>query len=169
MRYTAAFRLHEAIADAVAVEWTDADAPEASNAGWEACVRQANGDWRFADHDVDPAVVSNWRDPGVFGNIGLRYRLSPSGPWSPASRSRKSITLVAPRTAACRRPWSPRRRSPAPASSGSRSASTPGAGAASRRRPPACSGAATGRTSRARPGRATSRSRRTTGPSSAAG
>ena len=63
-RYTAAFRLHQAIADAVAVEWTDAEAPAASNAGWEACVRQANGDWRFADHDLDPAVASNWRDPG---------------------------------------------------------------------------------------------------------
>ena len=95
MMYTAAFRLHEAIADAVAVEWTDAAAPQDSNAGWEACVRLANGDWRFADHDVDPAAQSNWREPGVFANIGLRYRLSPSGPWSPASQSRKSITLAA--------------------------------------------------------------------------
>ena len=94
MRYTAAFRLHEAIAAAVAMEWTDAAAPQDSNAGWEACVQLPNGDWRFADHDVAPAAQANWRAPGVFANIGLRYRLTPSGPWSPASTSRKSITLV---------------------------------------------------------------------------
>ena len=94
MRYTAAFRLHQAIAAAVAVEWTDAAAPQDSNTGWEACVRLPNGDWRFADHDLDPAAQANWRDPGLFANIGLRYRLTPSGAWSPASTGRKAITLV---------------------------------------------------------------------------
>ena len=172
MRYTAAFRLHEAIAAAVAVEWTDAAAPQDSNAGWEACVQLPNGDWRFADHDVAPAALANWRDPGVFANIGLRYRLTPSGPWSPASTSRKSITLVGTP------PEEPPAEAPAvvtpPKLAGSgrsawRSASMPGPGAAGRRRPPRCNGAATARISPGRPGRATRRWRRTTGPRSAAG
>ena len=91
MRYTVAFRLQGALADAVAVEWTDVAAPQGSNAGWEACVRLPNGDWRFADHDA--TAPANWRDAGPFGNIGLRYRLSPSGPWSPISATRKEIVL----------------------------------------------------------------------------
>jgi hypothetical protein len=92
MRYTAAFRLRGALASAVAVEWTDAAQPRASNAGWEACVRLPNGDWRFADHD-GPAAPGSWREPGLFANIGLRYRLSASGPWSPVSATRKAIVL----------------------------------------------------------------------------
>ena len=50
MRYMAVFKLNGALANAVAVEWTEVDAPEASAAGWEACVRLPNGDWRFSSH-----------------------------------------------------------------------------------------------------------------------
>ena len=95
MRYTVAFRLRGALADAVAVEWTDAAAPQASARGWEACVRLDDGAWRFASHDIGPAAQGHWREPGLFANIGLRYRLSPAGPWSPVSESRKEIVLVA--------------------------------------------------------------------------
>ena len=95
MRYTVAFRLRGALADAVAVEWTDAADPRASAQGWEACVRMADGGWRFASHDITPGAQTYWRAPGVFGNIGLRYRLNPTGPWSPISESRKEIVLVA--------------------------------------------------------------------------
>jgi hypothetical protein len=93
MRYTAAFKLRGALAGAVAVEWTDAASPQGSNAGWEACVRLPDGDWQFADHDAGPAASANWRAAGPFPNIGLRYRLSPSGPWSPVSATRKGIVL----------------------------------------------------------------------------
>jgi hypothetical protein len=92
MRYTAVFKLNGPLAKAAAVEWTAADAPETSGAGWEACVRLPSGDWRLASHAA--AAAAQWRAPGVFGNIGLRYRLSASGPWSPVSTSRKEITLV---------------------------------------------------------------------------
>ena len=95
MRYTVAFRLRGALSEAVAVEWTDAADPQASARGWEACVRLGNGDWRFASHDIEPEAQAHWREPGLFGNIGLRYRLSPAGSWSPVSESRKEIVLVA--------------------------------------------------------------------------
>lgn len=94
MRYTVAFKLNGSLAAAAAVEWTDAQAPRDSAAGWEACVRRANGDWRFSSHDIAPEAQRHWRGPGLFGNIGLRYRLTAAGPWSPISAGRKEITLI---------------------------------------------------------------------------
>ena len=93
MRYTAAFKLTGPLAAAAAVEWTDIDAPLDSGAGWEACVKLSNGDWRLSSHAI--AGETAWRDPGLFDNIGLRYRLGANSPWSPVSASRKEIILVA--------------------------------------------------------------------------
>lgn len=95
MRQTVTVKLHGALTAAVAVEWTDVDTPLDSAAGWQACLRLANGDWRFANHGAGPDHQGHWRAPGRFANIALRYRLSASGPWSPISTSRKEITLIA--------------------------------------------------------------------------
>ncbi len=93
MKYTVIFKLSGALAQAVAVEWTDVAAPLTSGTGWEPCLRLENGDWRLSSYGVGRA--QHWRDPGVFANIGLRYRLTAGGPWSPISASRKAITIVA--------------------------------------------------------------------------
>ena len=93
-RYSAAFRLTGALAAAVAVEWTDSDAPLARGAGWEACVRLADGGWRFASHAIVAGKPGHWRGARLFANIGLRYRLSAAGPWSPVSATRKEIVLI---------------------------------------------------------------------------
>ena len=93
-RYTAAFRLTGALAAAVAVEWTEGAAPLASGDGWEACVKLPDGAWRFASHAIGTGAGAHWRGPGLFANIGLRYRLSATGPWSPVSAGRKEIVLV---------------------------------------------------------------------------
>jgi hypothetical protein len=93
-RHTAVFRLTGPLAAAVAVEWTEIPAPAGSGAGWEACVRQANGDWRFASHANVASDQRQWRGAGLFAGIGLRYRLTAAGPWSPVSASRKDIILV---------------------------------------------------------------------------
>ena len=41
------------------------------------------------------SAAAHWRAPGRFGNIGLRYRLTAGGPWSPVSADRKEIDIVA--------------------------------------------------------------------------
>lgn len=93
MKYTLVFTLRGALSDAVAVEWTDQDAPAGSGAGWEPCLRRADGTWRLSS--VDPvAAPRHRRDPGLFANIGLRYRLEATGPWSEASASRKEIVIL---------------------------------------------------------------------------
>lgn len=94
MRQTVTVRLSGALAAAVAVEWTDRAAPVDSADGWQACQRLANGDWRFASHTA--GAGAEWRAPGLFANVALRYRLTPAGPWSPISAGRKEITLVVP-------------------------------------------------------------------------
>ena len=93
MRQTVVFRLEGALAAAVAVEWTAAPAPVDSGAGWQACLRLESGDWRFTSHAAGAGL--EWREPGLFAGIALRYRLSPAGPWSPISAGRKEIVLVA--------------------------------------------------------------------------
>jgi hypothetical protein len=93
MKYTLFFTLRGALEDAVAVEWTDQDAPEGSGAGWEPCLRQADGSWRLSS--FEPATAPRHRrDPGLFANIGLRYRLEATGPWSEASASRKDFVIL---------------------------------------------------------------------------
>ncbi|WP_181164611.1 exo-alpha-sialidase [Amaricoccus solimangrovi] len=94
MRYTAVIRLGGAPAAAVAVEWTQSAAPLGSGEGWEACVRLPDGGWRLSSHEIVADKQSHWRGAGLFANIGLRYRLSATGPWSPVSASRKDIILV---------------------------------------------------------------------------
>ena len=64
MRQTVVFRLQGALGQAVAVEWTDAAAPLDSAAGWQACLRLANGDWRFTSHTA--GAGAEWHDPGLF-------------------------------------------------------------------------------------------------------
>lgn len=94
MKYTVVLQLSGTIAEAVAVEWTVADAPEHDGSGWEPCVRLADGRWRFASREGSTALP-HLRDPGVFGNIAIRYRLEAGGPWSEISADRKEITIVA--------------------------------------------------------------------------
>ncbi len=93
MRHTVVFTLKGTPAQAVAVEWTDQAAPQGSAAGWEACLRLADGSWRLAGHGAE--ATAHWREPGPFAGLALRYRLSPAGPWSPISAERKEIVLVA--------------------------------------------------------------------------
>jgi hypothetical protein len=93
MKYTVLFKLSGALADAVAVEWTDQDAPGADGAGWQPCMRIEEGTWQMSSRDPEAAL--HWREPGPFENIALRYRLSSTGPWSSASADRKAITIVA--------------------------------------------------------------------------
>jgi hypothetical protein len=93
-RHTAVFRLAGPLAAAVAVEWCESAAPADSAAGWEACVRLSNGDWRLSTHGIVASGQAPWRGAGLFAGIGLRYRLSAAGPWSPVSTSRKDIILV---------------------------------------------------------------------------
>jgi len=93
MKYSLLLTLRGALEAAVAVEWTDQDAPEGSGAGWEPCLRQPDGTWRLSS--VAPAVAPRHRrDPGLFANIGLRYRLEAAGPWSEASASRKDFVIL---------------------------------------------------------------------------
>ena len=95
MRQSVVFKLRGALAAAVAVEWTDAVAPEDSADGWQACLRLANGDWQFNSHAAEAGTGTEWRGRGLFPDIALRYRLSPSGTWTLISASRKEIILVA--------------------------------------------------------------------------
>jgi hypothetical protein len=92
MRYTIVFTLKGPLAGAVAVEWTDKAAPEGSGAGWQPCLRQADGRWRMASYG---GAAHHLRGPGLWEGIAIRYRLEPAGPWSPISETRKAITIVA--------------------------------------------------------------------------
>lgn len=93
MKYTIVLQLHGVIAEAVAVEWTELDAPGHDGTGWEPCIRLPDGRWRFASRE-DSTGLPHLRDPGVFSNIAIRYRLEPGGPWSEIS-DRKEITIIA--------------------------------------------------------------------------
>ena len=95
MKYSIVFKLKDALAAAVAVEWTDRADPRGSGDGWEPCVRLRNGDWRISSYGATDGRAAHWRDPGLFDNIGLRYRLAAAGPWSAVSEGRKAITIVA--------------------------------------------------------------------------
>ena len=95
MKYSIVFKLKGALAEAVAVEWTDRADPRGSADGWEPCVRLRNGDWRIFSYGATDGRAAHWRDPGLFDNIGLRYRLAAAGPWSAVSEGRKAITIVA--------------------------------------------------------------------------
>ena len=85
------------------MQWTDAAAPAdpgvgsgvGSDADWRPCLRLPDGRWRFAGHVSAGSAAAYWREPGRFGNIGLRYRLTAGGPWSPVSADRKEIDIVA--------------------------------------------------------------------------
>ncbi len=96
MRHTVIFRLSGALGEAVAVEWTDQPAPLDSAAGWEACLRLADGGWLLTGHAAE--AEGHWRAPGLFSGLALRYRLTPAGPWSPISADRKEILLLASET-----------------------------------------------------------------------
>src|SRR5690606_39367749 len=78
MKYTIVLQLHGVIAEAVAVEWTELDAPGHDGTGWEPCIRLPDGRWRFASRE-DSTGLPHLRDPGVFSNIAIRYRLEPGG------------------------------------------------------------------------------------------
>lgn len=93
--YTVTLRLSGAVANAVAVEWTDKATPLEGGQGWEPCLRQPDGAWRFSSRVPLGAEAPHRREPGVFGNLAIRCRLTPAGPWSPASTSRKEIVIVA--------------------------------------------------------------------------
>lgn len=80
------------LAAAVAVEWTNLPQPVASGQGWEPCLRQPDGTWRFASHD--PLAGLHRRAPGRFGDLAIRYRLEPAGPWSASPLSRKEIVVL---------------------------------------------------------------------------
>ena len=92
--YTVVARLSGALAGAVAVEWTDRDAPIDSGRGWEPCLRRADGGWRFASHDPADPAGPHRRGPGVFGRLAIRYRLEPAGPWSEAAPARKAVVIL---------------------------------------------------------------------------
>ena len=66
-----------------------------SDADWRPCLRLPDGRWRLAGHVSAGSAAAYWRAPGRFGNIGLRYRLTAGGPWSPVSADRKEIDIVA--------------------------------------------------------------------------
>ena len=93
MRYAVTFELRGALAAAASVEWTEAATP--ADADWQPCLRLPDGRWRFAGHDSAGNGGVHWRSPGRFGNIGLRYRQTADGPWSPVSADRKEIDIVA--------------------------------------------------------------------------
>ena len=93
--YTVVLELAGPLAGAAAVEWTDVAAPQGSGSGWEPCLRLGDGRWRLSSHDLAVVRPRHWRDPGLFANIAIRYRLTAGGPWSPVSASRKEITIVA--------------------------------------------------------------------------
>ena len=90
MRYTVVFELSGALAGAAAVEWTEAAA--LPGAAWQPCQRLPGDRWHLA-----AAGTAHRREPGLLSHIGLRYRLSATGPWSPISASRKEIVIVAAR------------------------------------------------------------------------
>lgn len=93
MRYTVVLELRGALSGAAAVEWAEIAAPLESGAGWLPCQRLRGGRWRFAT----VGGGAHLREPGLFSNIALRYRLSATGPWSAISASRKEIVIVAVR------------------------------------------------------------------------
>lgn len=91
--YAVTLALTGPLAAAVAVEWTNLPAPVASGQGWEPCLRQPDGTWRFASHD--PRAGLHRRGPGRFADLAIRYRLEPAGAWSAGSLDRKEIVLLA--------------------------------------------------------------------------
>jgi hypothetical protein len=71
-------------ATAVAVTWTPASDPVAAE--WRPCTAQGSGRWR-----LDGAGPER-----KFDRVGIRYRLSADGPWSPASIDRKTLAGSSP-------------------------------------------------------------------------
>ena len=88
MRETAILKLVGALADAVAVEWTEAAAPLDSAAGWQACTALGDGRWRLAGCG---AATAHGLASGDRLAIGLRCRLVADGPWSPVPLDRDSL------------------------------------------------------------------------------
>jgi hypothetical protein len=93
MTYTLIIELAGAPAAAVAVEWTAAAAPEADGEGWAPCTRVGPRHWRLSSHAA--GGEGHLRGPGRFGDIAIRYRLEPHGPWSRISEDRKAVEIVA--------------------------------------------------------------------------
>jgi hypothetical protein len=93
--YTVIVRLEGALADVVALEWTNTAAPVDSGEGWEPCLRQPDGAWRFSSQDFSAMDQPHRREPGPFGDLAIRYRLSAAGPWSLISETRKEIVILA--------------------------------------------------------------------------
>jgi hypothetical protein len=91
--YTVTLRLEGAPAAAVAVEWTNRPAP-LEDAGWEPCLRLADGSWRFSSREPAAAAAPHRRAPGPFADLAIRYRLAPAGPWSAAADPRKDIVIL---------------------------------------------------------------------------
>ena len=83
-----------ALAAAVAVQWTDADARRRRR-GLAAVPQAARRALALRRSRFRRRRAAYWRAPGRFGNIGLRYRLTAGGPWSPVSADRKEIDIVA--------------------------------------------------------------------------
>ena len=92
--YTVVARLDGPLSGAVAIEWTNLAVPVDSGQGWHPCLRLANGAWRFSSNDPFGPVQPHRRDPGVFDDLAIRYRLSAAGPWSAASQARKYIVIL---------------------------------------------------------------------------
>jgi hypothetical protein len=90
-RYGVTLRVGGGLAAAAAVEWTAAPEPRDDGAGWEPCLLRTDGIWVFASHDL--AAAPHLRGPGAFGDLAIRYRLAPAGPWSQASAGRKEIVI----------------------------------------------------------------------------
>ena len=91
--YTVRLVVGGPLAEAAAVEWTREAAPIDSARGWEPCLRQTDGSWRFWSHD--PGAERHRLAPGRVGDIAIRYRVAAAGPWSAASAARKEIVIVA--------------------------------------------------------------------------
>jgi hypothetical protein len=92
--YTVTLRLLGPLAGAAAVEWTNRPVPVDGDAGWQPCLRQEDGSWRLSSRDLTVADQPHRRGPGHFGDLAIRYRLTPAGSWSPISDARKEIVIV---------------------------------------------------------------------------
>lgn len=95
MKHTLHLTLSGPLAAAVAVEWTEAAAP--AEADWHPCLRRPDGGWRLSSRDpgAGGSPQRHLREPGLFAGLGLRYRMSAEGQWSPVPTERKEITIVA--------------------------------------------------------------------------
>ena len=93
LKHTLLITLSGSLAGAVAVEWTDAAAPGETD--WQPCQRRHDGSWRLASRDPAASPQRHLREPGLFAGLGLRYRMTAQGPWSPVPTERKEITIVA--------------------------------------------------------------------------